>query len=261
MKLQPAPSITFNKDKIAEFVKSLPFELTNDQRVSAFEILKDIEKTYPMNRLLNGDVGSGKTIVALIAAYQTALAGYQTAFMAPTEILANQHYATITKFLPNYMDIGLLTGSKKIAPDADVIIGTHALIQKGVAFRKLGLVVIDEQHRFGTAQRAKLREKDDFAPHLLSMTATPIPRTLALTIYGDLDITLLDQMPVGRKPVITEIVLPDEREATYEKVRTELRAGRQAYIICPRINEPDPDKEKAILAKSVKEAPRPGNTK
>ena len=134
-----------------------------------------------------------------------------------------------------------------------ILIGTHALIQKTVNFKNLALVIIDEQHRFGTSQRQKLAKKSALAPHLLSMTATPIPRTLALTIYGDLDLTLLDEMPEGRKKIITEIVLPIDRDKTYEKIRDELKAGRQAYVICPRIDEPDPAKEMALLAKSVKE--------
>ena len=238
-----------------------------------------------MSRLLEGDVGSGKTAVAasLVFAATTSappsnkFAHLQTAYMAPTEILAKQHFESFIKYFAyTGVSVGLITGSEcrkfpsKVRPtestpisknqllkwvangDIPIVIGTHALISKNVQFKNLAFVIIDEQHRFGTAQRQKLTRKDNFAPHLLSMTATPIPRTLALTVYGDLDLTLLDQMPSGRKPVITEIVLPHDREKTYEEIRKELKAGRQAYIICPRIDEPDPTKEMAILAKSVK---------
>jgi ATP-dependent DNA helicase RecG len=198
--------------------------------------------------------------------------------MVPTEILAKQHFESfIAYFKDHQIPIALITGNEcrkfpsKINRDKwtsisrsqllkwvangeiPVVIGTHALIQKSVKFRELAYVIIDEQHRFGTAQRQSLVRKDSYMPHLLSMTATPIPRTLALTIYGDLDLTLLDQMPHGRKPIITEIVLPNAREKVYEKVRQELAAGRQAYVICPRIDEPDPSKEMALQAKSVKE--------
>src|SRR3989338_4646011 len=198
--------------------------------------------------------------------------------MCPTEILAIQHFESFIgyfKHLP--INIALITGSgcrkfpSKINPDGwtdisrsqllkwvangeiPILIGTHALIQKSVKFKNLAYVIIDEQHRFGTAQRQKLVRKDNIAPHFLSMTATPIPRTLALTIYGDLDLTLIDEIPRGRKPIITEIVMPDGREAVYEKIRLELKIGRQAYVICPRIDVPDPDKEAVVIAKSVKE--------
>jgi len=198
--------------------------------------------------------------------------------MAPTEILAKQHFESFIKFFKNNpINIGLITGSgcykfpsklnkggatnisrtqllKWVANgEIPVVIGTHALIQKSVQFKHLALVIIDEQHRFGVNQRKKLAKKEVRIPHLLSMTATPIPRTLALTLYGDLDLTLLDQMPAGRKPIITQIVKPTERKAAYEKMRTELEAGRQAYVICPRIDEPDPDKAFAVMAKSVTE--------
>jgi ATP-dependent DNA helicase RecG len=204
----------------------------------------------------------------------------QVAYMAPTEILATQHFESFIEYFKHTgVQIGLITGSgcRKFPsriprPDGSagwtdisrpqllkwvangeipILIGTHALIQKKVQFKNLAYVIVDEQHRFGTAQRQKLVRKDDIHPHLLSMTATPIPRTLALTIYGDLDITLLDQMPHGRKAIITEVVMPDRRVAMYEKVRAQLKAGRQAYIICPRIDEPDPTKEMAVLARSV----------
>jgi ATP-dependent DNA helicase RecG len=231
-----------------------------------------------MSRLLEGDVGSGKTAVAAATAYAVMAARMQVAYMCPTEILATQHFESFIQFF-SYMpiQIGLITSSgcrkfpSKVNPKgwtdisraqlmkwvADgsiaVLIGTHALIQKSVVFKNLAFAIIDEQHRFGMGQRAKLIQKNAVAPHLLSMTATPIPRTLALTMYGDLDLTLLDQSPAGRKPIITELVTPTRREPTYEKIRQELQVGRQLYVICPRINEPDPDKEAAVIAKSVKE--------
>ncbi len=238
---------------------------------------------YAMSRLLEGDVGSGKTAVAAATTYAVMVSRpthLQTAYMCPTEILATQHFESFIQYF-SYMpvQIGLITGSgcrkfpSKVNPkgwtdisraqllkwvangEIAVLIGTHALIQKTVEFKHLAYVIIDEQHRFGMAQRAKLVKKNTTspAPHLLSMTATPIPRTLALTMYGDLDLTLLDQSPAGRKPIITELVRPQERQPMYEKIRAELESGRQLYVICPRINEPDPDMEAAIIAKSVKE--------
>lgn len=258
MKSLSAPCIEFDQELIAKFVKNLPFPLTNDQRVATYEILKDLERDYPMNRLLNGDVGSGKTVVALIAAYQTIQVGYQIAFMAPTEILAKQHYETFRQLLKNQnVKIGLLTGSearqypvdqlqeekitkklmhKKIVDgEIDLIIGTHAVIQKDVKFAKLGLVIIDEQHRFGVKQRMKLVKASKIVPHLLSMTATPIPRTLALTIYGDLDISLIKEKPKRRQEIKTKVVTAKDHKEGHEFVRSELRAGRQAFVICPRI--------------------------
>ncbi len=271
--------------EIDEFVTRFPFQATDAQIRAIAESVKDMKSGRPMSRLLEGDVGSGKTAVAASLVYASIMsspssnkfAHLQTAYMAPTEILAKQHFESFIKYFAyTGVSVGLITGSgcqkfpSKVRPtlatpisktqllkwvssgDIPIVIGTHALISKNVQFKNLAFVIIDEQHRFGTEQRQKLTRKDDFVPHLLSMTATPIPRTLALTIFGDLDLTLLDQMPSGRKPIITEIVLPANRENTYEKIREELKAGRQVYIICPRIDEPDPTKEMAILAKSVK---------
>ncbi len=255
---EKAKSIPLDTELIKEFVKSLPFKLTEAQRKAAFQILKDMEKPRPMNRLLQGDVGSGKTIVAMIAALAAARAGSQVAIMVPTEILAQQHYAIFSKFLAALnVEIGLLCAkhsalssygeASKAAVleqtkngEAAILIGTNALIQKSVTFKKLDLVVLDEQHRFGIDQRAALAKnnKQTTVPHLLSMTATPIPRTLALTVYGDLDLALIDQMPSGRKKIQTKIILPDERKAAYEMIRKEINSGRQAFVICPRI---DPD--------------------
>jgi ATP-dependent DNA helicase RecG len=271
--------------EIESFIKRFPFQATEAQLRAIAESVKDMKSGRPMSRLLEGDVGSGKTAVAASLVYASIMsspnsnkfAHLQTAYMAPTEILAKQHFESFIKYFAyTGVSVGLITGSgcqkfpSKVRPtestpisktqllkwvesgDIPIVIGTHALISKNVSFKNLAFVIIDEQHRFGTEQRQKLTRKDDFVPHLLSMTATPIPRTLALTIFGDLDLTLLDQMPSGRKPIITEIVLPANREETYEKIRAELKAGRQVYIICPRIDEPDPTKEMAILAKSVK---------
>ncbi len=276
--------ISSGKKEVAEFLKRFPFEPTQAQKKSIETILADMAKNFPMSRLLEGDVGSGKTAVAATAAYAVInptprpspdrggvgerLLNLQVAYMAPTEILATQHFESFIKyFSPSHgkilsnTQIGLITGSgcrkfpSKINPtswtnisraqllkwvangEIPILIGTHALIQKTVKFKNLALVVIDEQHRFGTTQRRKLVRKDGVAPHLLSMTATPIPRTLALTIYGDLDLSLLDEMPAGRKQIITEIITPNKREETYEKIREELKAGRQLYVICPRIFE------------------------
>ncbi len=233
--------IPFDKDLIKKFVDSLPFKLTGDQRKSAWEIIQDLGKDEPMNRLLEGDVGSGKTVVAAMAGLEVAKAGFQVAFMAPTEILAQQHFREINKLLSKFnLKIGLLTGAeKKFSQATDIAIGTHALIQKTVKFKNLALVIVDEQHRFGVEQRARLCQgsggQATITPHLLSMTATPIPRTLALTIYGDLDISLINEMPKGRQKIITKIVPPKQREQAYEFIRREVKNGRQVFVICPRI--------------------------
>ena len=279
------------KDKeVEDFLKRFPFDLTASQTKSIETALEDMGKSFPMSRLLEGDVGSGKTAVAATASYvvvkQTPkgqnFGNLQVAYMAPTEILASQHFESFIQYFKHLpINIGLITGSgckkfpSKVNPsgwttisraqllkwtangEMPILIGTHALIQKTVKFKNLAFVVIDEQHRFGTGQRRKLVRKDGVAPHLLSMTATPIPRTLALTVYGDLDLSLLDEMPTGRKQIITEIITPEKREETYGQIRKELQAGQQLYVICPRIDEPDPEKEMAVQAKSaVAEAKR-----
>ncbi|MEK7569555.1 MAG: ATP-dependent DNA helicase RecG [Patescibacteria group bacterium] len=274
--------IKINKKGVDEFLKRFPFEATSAQKKSIQTILEDMSHDFPMSRLLEGDVGSGKTAVAATAANEVVKKNLQVAYMAPTEILATQHfYSFIQYFFHTGIQVGLITGSgckkfpSKVNPkDATpisrsqllkwvaegqipILIGTHALIQKTVKFKNLAFVVIDEQHRFGTAQRRKLVRKDNVAPHLLSMTATPIPRTLALTIYGDLDLSLLDEMPPGRKEIITEIITPNNRGGTYERVRDEIKVGRQVFVICPRIYEADPEKELALNVKSaVEEAKR-----
>jgi len=246
--------IPFDQKVVKDFVSNLPFTLTNAQRIAAWDILQSFEKKEPMNRLLQGDVGSGKTVVAGLAARQAAHEGFQTAVMAPTEILASQHAATLHKLLkPFGVTVGLLTGSvkgkaraellKAIANgDVDVVVGTHALIQATVVFHKLGFVVIDEQHRFGVAQRQELLKKSAHMPHLLAMTATPIPRSLALTVYGELDISILNERPKGRKPIETKIWSPNSRPQLYKLIDAELEAGRQAYVICNIIDD-NPDNE------------------
>jgi len=282
--------VSKKKEEIAEFVKTFPFPLTNAQNKSIEAVLNDFKTGHPMSRLLEGDVGSGKTAVAATASFAAvttlppnketglpAQAGsLQVAYMAPTEILAGQHFESFIEYFSKFkLPVGLITGSgaKKFPSKTNketwttiskpqllkwvangeipILIGTHSLIQKTVKFKNLALIIIDEQHRFGVKQRMQLRRKHDVAPHLLSMTATPIPRTLALTIFGDLDLSLLDELPPGRQIPETKIVLPHEREEVYERVRAELQTGRQVFVICPRINDPDPDKENVINAKSV----------
>lgn len=241
--------IPFDKAAVQHFVQQLPFTLTNSQRIAAWEIIQDFEKATPMNRLLQGDVGSGKTVVAGLAARQAASAGFQTAIMAPTEILAIQHAETLTRLLePFHLKVGLLTGSvkgkarveiyKQISDGGvDVVVGTHALIQEPVKFHRLGFVVIDEQHRFGVAQRQELLKKSEHMPHLLAMTATPIPRSLALTVYGELDISTLNERPAGRLPILTKIWSPVSRPQLYNLIEEQLKAGRQAYVICSLIDD------------------------
>jgi len=301
--------ITPDKKDTEGFLARFPFKPTLSQDKSIKTIIEDMGKNYPMSRLLEGDVGSGKTAVAATAAYVVVnqkkslessrdnlqiSKNLQIAYMAPTEILATQHFESFIEYFKHLpINIGLITGSgcRKFPSKSSqkfgtashseagakewttisrsqllkwtnegnisILIGTHALIQKSVKFKNLALCVIDEQHRFGTTQRRKFIRKDNIAPHLLSMTATPIPRTLALTIYGDLDLSLLDEMPLGRKKIITEIITPNKRIETYEAVRQELKNGRQVYVICPRIFEADPEKELALNVKSaVAEAKR-----
>ncbi len=254
-------SLPIKLETIQNLVKSLSFKLTDAQKKSAWQILKDLERPRPMNRLLEGDVGSGKTVVAAMAVLNTVKQGYQAAFMVPTEILSKQHFQEMAKLLQDFkVNIGLLTGKQdqfrskklknqiieisrkklleKIADgEMDILIGTHALIQDKVKFGKLGLVILDEQHRFGVEQRAKLCRKQDIVPHLLSMTATPIPRTLALTVYGDLDLSLIDELPKGRKKIITQVIKPEERKKTYDFIGKEVKKGRQVFVICPRIEK------------------------
>lgn len=246
--------IPFQQSIVRAFVEKLPFKLTGAQRIAAWDILQDFEKAVPMNRLLQGDVGSGKTVVAGLAARQAAHEGFQTAMMAPTEILATQHAETLHTLLsPFGVRVSLLTGSVKGAARAaiyeaiasgevDVVVGTHALIQASVQFHRLGFVVIDEQHRFGVKQRQELLKKAEKMPHLLAMTATPIPRSLALTVYGELDISILNERPKDRKEIETKIWSPNSRPQLYALVEAQLSAGRQAYVICNLIDD-NPDNE------------------
>lgn len=236
-------SIAKYRKEIAWFWEKIPFELTEAQKRAIKEIFADLAAEKPMNRLLEGDVGSGKTVIAAIAMYVTILNGYQTALMAPTEILAFQHFETISKILsPLGVKIGLITGSRKVESGVkgkgfNILIGTHALLSEKINFRNLGLVVIDEQHRFGVEQRAILRQKG-INPHLLTLTATPIPRTVALTLYGELDLSYLDQMPPGRKEVKTWVVPAEKRPAAYGWIEKQIRQeGTCAFIICPLIEE------------------------
>jgi len=258
------------------FTKSLPFELTPAQQRVLNELLADLQKSRPMSRLLQGEVGSGKTIVATAALLVAVANGYQGAFMAPTEILAEQHFNTICQllsrvghqeegYLRSYsgllsrpLTIALLIGDisqvKKqeiqqriLDGDIDIIIGTHALIQKGVEFHRLGLAVVDEQHRFGVTQRSALRQKG-LSPHVLVMTATPIPRTLALTLYGDLDLSVIDQLPPGRQVIKTRWLKPGQRESAYAFIYRQVASGRQAFIICPLIEESEAIQAKAAIA-------------
>ena len=247
-------SIPFEQSVVADFVSQLPFALTGAQRRSAWDVIQDFQSNVPMNRLLQGDVGSGKTVVAGLAARQAASAGFQTALMAPTEILASQHAETLSRLLqPFDVSVGLLTGSVKgvarktlyeqiSAGQVDVVVGTHALIQDTVTFSRLGFVVVDEQHRFGVAQRQALLQKSANMPHLLAMTATPIPRSLALTVYGELDVSVLGELPKGRKPIKTNLWSPNSRAQLYAQIDTEIAAGRQAYVICSLIDD-NPDNE------------------
>ncbi|HYM64979.1 MAG TPA: ATP-dependent DNA helicase RecG [Candidatus Sulfotelmatobacter sp.] len=226
------------KEKIEKLIKSLPFELTSAQKNAIEEIFKDFQKEKAMNRLLEGDVGSGKTVVAEISIYLAFLNGFQSAFMAPTEILANQHYKTLSDLLnPFGLKIELLTGASKLKNENfDVLIGTHALIYKKATFKKLGFVVIDEQQRFGVEQRSIIRKKGD-NPHLLTMTATPIPRTVALTMYGDLDLSVLDEMPKERLKIKTWLVSPSKRTDAYNWIEKKVKEGDQVFIVCPFIEE------------------------
>ncbi len=236
------------KDEVFEYLNDLPFRLTNAQIRVINEIVADMESDKQMNRLVQGDVGSGKTIVGIIAMYKAVLSGYQAAMMAPTEILASQHYESISKFLSAYgINCELLVGSlskkrkDEILQDLktgkiDILVGTHALIQENVEFQRLGLVITDEQHRFGVKQRASLSEKGT-NPDIIVMTATPIPRTLALILYGDLDISIIDELPPGRKEIETYAVGIHMKDRIYKFVEKQLQEGRQAYIVCPLIEE------------------------
>jgi len=272
---RPGSPFDVKQPLVEEFLKSLPFKMTAAQDKVLGEILADLGESRPMCRLLQGEVGSGKTVVATAALLVAAANGFQGAFMAPTEILAEQHFNTVCEllsrvgqgegegYLRSYsgilsrpLKVALLIGDIKQAGkreirkyitegEIDIVIGTHALVQKGVDFHKLGLTIVDEQHRFGVEQRSALREKG-FNPHMLVMTATPIPRTLALTLYGDLDLSVLDELPPGRQTVKTKWLKPEQRESAYAFIRRQVAEGRQAFIICPLIEESE-----AIVAQAA----------
>lgn len=257
-KLKATP-IPFSAPKIREFVGGLPFKLTGAQRRATWEIFQDMEKPVPMNRLLQGDVGSGKTMVAAMCAYEAFLSSLQVAFLAPTAILATQHYEKLSKLLePFGVKVALLTGATKkktelkdkiSSGEIDLVIGTHALLTDDTVFQDLSLVIIDEQHRFGVEQRQKLLLKSPkgLAPHLLAMTATPIPRSLQLTVFGDLDVSVLDEMPKGRQPISTSILSEIEtKERLYPKIQETVRVGNQVYWICKAIDD-NPQSETASV--------------
>lgn len=234
-------SWSLKKTELSKFIKQLSFELTNAQNKVIAEILADLQRPHPMNRLVQGEVGSGKTVVAAVIIYLAHLNNFQTLFMAPTEILAWQHYNTLQKLLaPFNIEVGIYTGSKKFTKDQkinpQVIVGTHALLSDKLKLDKVGLVVIDEQHRFGVQQRALLRQKGT-APHFLTMTATPIPRSIALTFYGDLDLSIIDEMPKNRQLIKTYVVPEKKRPDAYKFIEKQIQAGDQVYIITPLIEE------------------------
>ncbi len=273
---QPGVPLYLKRSELEKFLNSLPYKLTAAQNKALMEITTDLQKSQPMSRLLQGDVGSGKTVVATIALLQTVCNGYQAAFMAPTEILARQHFSTIRRvlsqvaqeegeenifrysgFLTNPIRVALLkgdlTGSRKqkiqeqiATGEIDIVIGTHALIQKDVSFFKLGFIVIDEQHRFGVEQRSALRQKG-INPHVLVMTATPIPRTLALTLYGDLDLSVIDQLPPGRQVIKTKWLNQEQRFKAFSFIRKQVQDGHQAFIICPLVEESEAVQAKAAI--------------
>lgn len=248
--------IAFSPDGslINRLLGKLPFKLTNAQERVFKDILKDMNSPVPMNRLLQGDVGSGKTIVAVMSMLAAVECGYQAALMAPTEILAEQHYINIHKLIEDLgLNIQIITGSNKDKTslrdgiDADIVIGTHALIQEGVSFKKLGFIVIDEQHRFGVMQRATLRKKG-VNPDILIMTATPIPRTLAMTLYGDLDYSVIDELPPSRSPIITKLFYEKHKNHIYSLIAEETKKGRQVYVVYPVIEESEKTDLKSAIA-------------
>ena len=260
IKTESAPKIEYDQSIADQFLKILDFKFTDAQRRSSWEILQDLTKDLPMNRLLEGDVGSGKTVVAVFASVMAIAAGYQVALMVPTEILAQQHFSIISTWLKKMgLKVELILSKQKnvtkqaikakvIAGDIDLVIGTHALLASDLNFQKLGMVIIDEQHRFGVNQRIALKHKAGYLPHLLSMTATPIPRSLALTIYGDLDLSILDQLPPGRQKIITEVVMDRARAEAYQTINQQIDKGRQVFVVCPLITE-----SKILVTKSVEQ--------
>ncbi|MDP3729498.1 MAG: ATP-dependent DNA helicase RecG [bacterium] len=287
---EKAHPLTIAEPLLTSLINQLPFQLTESQKTSLHEILGDCAQSHPMNRLLQGDVGSGKTVIAAIAAISAAHNNCQTAFMAPTEVLASQHYRTITSIFKNFnKGVAIVTANRTDVYYGDslsshvskakllkeigegtigIVIGTHAIIQKNVQFKNLALAIVDEQHRFGVAQRAALLSNKELGiknngsvihnssfiiPHFLSMSATPIPRTLSLTAFGDLDLSTITELPAGRKEIITKIVAPENREKAYGFIREQIQKGRQAFVICPRI-EPGQVAEGEVLTEAKRRA-------
>jgi ATP-dependent DNA helicase RecG len=263
---RPAPRLGKPGVQVGRWIESLPFEPTRDQLKAFDEIDSDLDSGEPMQRLLMGEVGSGKTVVALYSMLRALEAGFQAVLMAPTETLAEQHALTLGKLLAEEATpFALLTGAtpaarrrealdRLVSGELGLVVGTHALIEPDVEFARLGLCVVDEQHRFGVEQRKALDSKgvEGMAPHVLHMTATPIPRTLSLTAYGDLDTTALHELPAGRQPVETRVVSEDERVAAYEFLRAELRAGRQAFVVCPLVEESEKMQGKAAEVEAAR---------
>lgn len=258
IKTEDAPAIKLDVDVAKRFTAALDFDLTDAQRQAAWQILQDMTGSQPMNRLLEGDVGSGKTLVAMLTASMAIASGYQAALMVPTDILARQHFKNLAPLAEKLgFKAELLLGrmpaaARKPATEAaangsaQLIIGTHALLSESVKFKNLGLVIVDEQHRFGVEQRKALKSKAGRLPHLLSMTATPIPRSLALTVYGDLDISVIDKLPPGRQPIATRVLKPKDRDTAYQFIDKQIEEGRQVFVVCPLI-----DDSEALSAKSV----------
>ncbi|HSX41587.1 MAG TPA: ATP-dependent DNA helicase RecG [Candidatus Saccharimonadales bacterium] len=262
IKTEPAPKVKLDVAEARRFTGALDFELTNGQRQAAWQILNDMAGEQPMNRLLEGDVGSGKTMVAILAAAMAIASGYQAALMVPTDILARQHFQKLAPLLKKLgIKSELLLGrlpaaAKQQALDAaangsaQLMIGTHALVSEQVKFKNLGLVVIDEQHRFGVEQRQALKQKAGHLPHLLSMTATPIPRSLTLTVYGDLDLSVIDELPPGRQPIGTKVIQPKDRELMYDFINKQISSGRQVFVVCPLIEDSDLTGAKSVTAEA-----------
>lgn len=242
-------SLKKHKRAVEDFIQKLPFKLTDAQNRVVKEVLCDLSRSNPANRLIQGDVGSGKTVIAAIASYACYLAGFKTLLMAPTEILASQHYATLTDLFKDLAgpSVSLVTGTVK-GMDANIIVGTHALISAKSVFENVGLIIIDEQHKFGVVQRAMLKEKGSH-PHLLTMTATPIPRSVCLTLYGELDLSIIDQMPMGRKTIKTYVVPSSKRAKSHAWIREQIdENGAQIFVVCPIIDESDHESMTSVKA-------------
>lgn len=250
---QPTHKLSIDDNLLAEFFERLSFDLTSAQSKAITQIVSDLGKSFPMNRLLEGDVGSGKTVVAAAAAFAASSNNKRSVFMAPTQILAEQHYITLSRLFENKLEVSLITGSTKMdISHADIVVGTHALLHHKDFFQEVAFVVIDEQHRFGVKQRAHLVEKTQettLAPHVLTMTATPIPRTAALTLYGELELSVLDELPKGRLPIKTWLVPKEKRDPAYEWIEKQIQEDNiQAYVVCPLIEESEAETMQQVKA-------------